>query len=35
VAADRLAFNWQNVASSLQLNANWDPARAINTSFLP
>ena len=35
MAPDRLSFTWQNVASSLQMEPNWDPAQAINTSFLP
>lgn len=35
VERERLAFTWQNVAASLQIDPNWDPAQAINTSFLP
>jgi NitT/TauT family transport system substrate-binding protein len=35
VEPERLAFTWQNVASSLQMEPNWDPAQALNTSFLP
>lgn len=35
VQPERLRFTWDNVASSLQIDPNWDPARAINTSFLP
>lgn len=35
VEQERLAFTWQNVASSLQIDPSWNPAQAINTSFLP
>jgi len=35
VEPERLAFTWQNVASSLQMEPNWNPAQALNTSFLP
>jgi len=35
VEAERLRFTWQNVAASLQIDPGWDPAQAINTSFLP
>ncbi|SDB66992.1 ABC transporter substrate-binding protein [Belnapia rosea] len=32
---ERLATTWKVVAESLQLDPNWDPAGAINTSLLP
>jgi NitT/TauT family transport system substrate-binding protein len=35
VEPERLAFTWQNVSASLQMEPNWDPAQALNTSFLP
>lgn len=34
-APDRLAFTWRVVAESLELNQNWDPSQAVNTSLLP
>lgn len=34
-APDRLAFTWQQVASSQGLPAEWDPAQAVDLSFLP
>lgn len=32
---ERLAFTWRAVAESLQLPAEWDPSRAVDTSLLP
>lgn len=34
-APERLAFTWRVVAESLQLDQSWNPAQAVNTSFLP
>ena len=34
-ATDRVAFTWRVVAESQQLDANWNPAQAINTTLLP
>jgi NitT/TauT family transport system substrate-binding protein len=34
-APDRLAFTWQVVAESQELNAKWDPRQAIDTSLVP
>lgn len=35
VQPERLRFTWENVASSLGIAPEWDPAGAINTTFLP
>lgn len=32
---ERLAFTWQVVADSLELNKSWDPKQALDTSLLP
>lgn len=34
-APERLAFTWKVVAESLQLDAGWDPAQAVETGLLP
>ena len=34
-APDRLAFTWQVVAESQQLDTHWDPTQALDTSLLP
>lgn len=32
---ERLAFTWKVVAESLQIDPAWNPAQAVDTSFLP
>ena len=34
-SAERLAFTWEVVAESQELDKSWDPKQAIDTSLLP
>jgi NitT/TauT family transport system substrate-binding protein len=34
-APDRLKATWKAVAESLKLDASWNPAQAVDDSFVP